>query len=64
MGWKNRDWSYHRIAKALAAEHPHYGWDRNKGYGTAEHAAALKAHGLTPHHRRSFRPIAQLEMSL
>ena len=35
----------------LAREHPEYGWERNKGYGTAEHIAALKKHGMTPYHR-------------
>ncbi len=54
----------HRDAamRDLAANHPHYGWDRNAGYGTAEHLAALRTHGPTPHHRRSFAPVAQLEM--
>lgn len=41
----------------LARAHPGYGWERNMGYGTAEHRAALARLGLTPHHRRSFRPI-------
>lgn len=36
---------------------PDYGWARNKGYGTAEHRACLLRHGVTPHHRRSFKPI-------
>jgi len=45
--------------RAAAAEHPQYGWDRNMGYGTAEHLAALRQHGPTPHHRRSFAPVAQ-----
>ena len=46
-----------RIMAGLAADHPGYGWDRNAGYGTAEHRAALERQGVTPHHRRSFRPI-------
>lgn len=41
----------------LAQQHPGYGWDRNAGYPTTEHLTALKMHGITPHHRRSFRPI-------
>jgi ribonuclease HII len=53
-----------RIMRELAGAHPHYGWDRNAGYGTPEHLAALREHGPTPHHRRSFAPVAQLEMSL
>lgn len=46
-----------RIMAELAAVHPEYGWDRNAGYGVAAHRAALARCGLTPHHRRSFRPI-------
>jgi ribonuclease HII len=53
-----------RMMRALADEFPHYGWDRNAGYGTPEHLAALRRHGPTPHHRRSFAPVAQLEMAL
>lgn len=44
--------------------HPGYGWLRNKGYGTAEHRAALLALGPTPLHRRSFAPVAQLHLAL
>lgn len=47
-----------RIMETLAQEHPGYGWERNAGYGTAEHQAALERLGVTPHHRRSFAPIA------
>ena len=46
-----------RIMGELAGAHPGYGWERNMGYGTAEHRAALIRFGVTPHHRRSFRPI-------
>lgn len=35
-------------------EYPEYGWDRNKGYGTSFHRAAILEHGLTPYHRKSF----------
>ncbi len=41
----------------LAQQHPGYGWERNAGYPTAEHRAALQNLGPTPHHRRSFRPV-------
>lgn len=41
----------------LACAFPGYGWDRNAGYPTAEHRAALRTHGVTPHHRRSFAPV-------
>jgi len=49
-----------RIMRAAALDHPHYGWERNAGYGTPEHLAALRTHGATPLHRRSFGPVAQL----
>jgi len=51
-----------RLMRQAAADHPHYGWERNAGYGTPEHLAALREHGPTPLHRRSFAPVAQLEM--
>ena len=41
----------------LAQQHPAYGWQRNAGYLTKEHHLALQIHGVTPHHRRSFKPI-------
>jgi len=43
----------------LAARHPGYGWERNMGYGTPEHRAALTRLGVTPEHRRSFRPVRE-----
>ncbi|BBF69451.1 ribonuclease HII [Sphingomonas bisphenolicum] len=49
-----------RMMVEAAAQHPHYGWDTNKGYGSARHLAALREHGPTPLHRRSFAPVAQL----
>lgn len=49
-----------RIMLEAAVRHPHYGWDRNKGYGSALHLAALREHGPTPLHRRSFAPVAQM----
>lgn len=51
-----------RLMRDYAVAHPHYGWERNAGYGTPEHLAALRAHGPTPLHRRSFAPVAQLEL--
>jgi ribonuclease HII len=48
------------IMAELAAIHPGYGWERNAGYGTAEHQGALERLGVTPHHRRSFRPIIKM----
>jgi ribonuclease HII len=49
-----------RLMIAAASEHPHYGWESNKGYGSRQHLAALRVHGPTPLHRRSFAPVAQL----
>ena len=40
--------------RQLAAEYPHYGWERNKGYPTPQHRRAIASHGLSPHHRRTF----------
>jgi ribonuclease HII len=45
------------MMESLAQAHPEYGWHKNAGYGTAEHQKAIKIHGITPHHRRSFAPI-------
>lgn len=44
----------------LGAEFPGYGWERNMGYGTKEHAKGLDELGVTPHHRRSFAPIKKI----
>ena len=46
-----------RMMTRLAARYPDYGWDRNAGYATREHRAAMRAHGLTPFHRRSFPAV-------
>lgn len=48
-----------RAMSELAARHPGYGWERNMGYGTAEHRRGLDTLGITAHHRRSFRPIRE-----
>ncbi|RYY89216.1 MAG: ribonuclease HII, partial [Comamonadaceae bacterium] len=48
-----------RLCHGLHLEYPHYGFAQHKGYGTAEHLAALQAHGACAHHRRSFAPVAQ-----
>ncbi len=42
---------------ALAERHPGYGWERNAGYGTAEHLSALTRLGVTPEHRPTFAPV-------
>ncbi|HEX9701405.1 MAG TPA: ribonuclease HII [Rhodospirillales bacterium] len=49
-----------RIMANLARGHPGYGWERNAGYGTAEHLAALRRLGVTPEHRRSYAPIRNM----
>lgn len=41
----------------LAQQYPGYGWDTNQGYPTKCHKDALRNLGVTPHHRRSFRPV-------
>ncbi len=46
-----------RIMHRLAQRYGGYGWQTNVGYGTAEHQAALRVLGPTPHHRRSFAPV-------
>jgi ribonuclease HII len=49
-----------RMMHNLAVRYPEYGWDRNAGYATREHRDAIRAHGLTPHHRRSWQAIQVL----
>ncbi|XUU59474.1 ribonuclease HII [Erythrobacter sp. HA6-11] len=51
-----------RMMLEAAREHPHYGWERNKGYGTAEHMQALRVHGPCSYHRQSFAPVAQASL--
>ena len=47
----------------LHAQHPHYGWEQNKGYPTLYHREAIRERGLTIYHRRSFRLLPeQLEL--
>ncbi len=49
-----------RLMAGLAEQFPAYGFDRHKGYGTADHQAALRRHGPSPIHRRSFAPVRAL----
>ena len=44
----------------LHAQYPAYGFDRHKGYGTEAHLQALSTHGVTPWHRQSFAPVAEV----
>ena len=41
----------------LAQQHPGYGWETNAGYPSKQHRDALQNLGVTPHHRRSFKPV-------
>ncbi|WP_282171647.1 ribonuclease HII [Cytobacillus firmus] len=46
-----------RMMAEIGKEFPQYGFGKNMGYGTKEHLEAIKLHGITPHHRKSFAPI-------
>ncbi|KFB73203.1 MAG: Ribonuclease HII [Candidatus Accumulibacter phosphatis] len=46
--------------RELHVAYPQYGFDRHMGYPTAQHLAALREHGASPEHRRSFGPVARL----
>ncbi len=49
-----------RWCQELHAQYPQYGFDGHKGYGTAAHLKALREHGATPWHRKSFAPVAEV----
>lgn len=49
-----------KLMAKLAEEHPQYAWESNSGYGTKAHQEGLATHGITEHHRKSFKPIAAL----
>lgn len=53
-----------RLMVELAQEHPGYGFERHKGYGTADHRASLVRLGPCPIHRRSFEPVKTLQLAL
>lgn len=53
-----------QIMRELAVTHPVYGWETNVGYSTRGHLTALKEHGPTPYHRRSFRPVYELQLPI
>ncbi|MGQ3001563.1 MAG: ribonuclease HII [Hydrogenophaga sp.] len=48
-----------RLLCELHLQHPEYGFDQHKGYGTAQHMQALRVHGALAVHRRSFAPVAR-----
>ena len=51
-----------RLMCKLAARYPAYHWEKNAGYGTADHLSAIQSAGVTPHHRKSFTPVVQREL--
>ncbi|MBR5875742.1 MAG: ribonuclease HII [Akkermansia sp.] len=53
-----------RYMQRLAEEFPQYGFDRHAGYGTKAHLEAIRKYGVTIHHRRTFAPVAQMELPL
>jgi ribonuclease HII len=53
-----------RLMARLATRHPAYRWERNAGYGTADHLAAIARLGATRHHRLSFAPLSQGVLAL
>jgi ribonuclease HII len=52
-----------RLMLDLSKLYPGYGWETNAGYGTKMHQSGLLNHGVTPHHRRSFKPIHNILFS-
>ncbi len=44
----------------LARQYPQYGWEKNSGYGTKDHQKALLEFGVTPHHRKTYKPVAKM----
>ena len=47
----------------LAKKYPYYSWDKNFGYGTADHIRGLKKCGITRHHRKKFKPVHNMLIS-
>ena len=47
----------------LGQKFPKYKWNKNFGYGTAEHLNGIRKHGITKHHRKNFKPIHNILMS-
>lgn len=48
------------VMLSLAQQHPGYGWETNMGYGSKRHMEALRNLGVTPHHRRLFKPVHKM----
>lgn len=53
-----------RMMEKLHLDFPYYGWDSNAGYGTKAHMEGLESHGLTPFHRLSFAPCANINKKI
>ena len=49
-----------KIMGVLSDRYPTYGWNSNSGYPTAAHKSAILEHGITAHHRRTFRPVSDM----
>ena len=49
-----------RLMQKLAEKYPYYGFEKNAGYGTKAHIEGLKKYGITPEHRKSYKPIKEL----
>lgn len=47
------------LMKELALKYPYYGFEKNAGYGTKDHIEGLKKYGVTPEHRKSYKPIRE-----
>jgi ribonuclease HII len=50
-----------RLMTSLSRRYPSFGWERNAGYGTPEHLAALARHGATAHHRATFAGVTSAD---
>ena len=48
------------LMKKLSSKYPKFLWDKNSGYGTKKHMQIIKMFGITPHHRKSFKPILKM----
>ena len=48
-----------KLMAEMANAYPQYGFEKNAGYGTKEHITALQKYGITPEHRRSYKPIKE-----
>ncbi|GEO04038.1 ribonuclease HII [Adhaeribacter aerolatus] len=47
------------LMQTLGQDYPHFGWEQNAGYPTIKHRAAIRIHGVSPHHRLTFRLLPE-----